>query len=475
MRKKSKILRCVQIMLCILLLLSLHPSQADAAKKAALKTTKVSMTVGKTKKIKITRKKKGAKYLFYSSGKSKASVSKSGVIRAKKAGKVKITVKEKYKKKIRLLGKVNVTIKKKEVKKDNNSGQNNNNNQNNGNNQNNNNSQNNNGNNNNSNNGNNNNSDNNNGNTTQPEEPTKPEEPAQPDVPEEPESKMKPISEILADTNVDLASGYRDNKSGVTYGEVKDIRYYSSATESMRNAKVILPAGYTTKKKYPVLYLMHGIGGNETTLLYDGVLYTIGNAIASGDAEEMIVVLPNGCANATGTAPENFFSLEHYSAYNNFINDLKNCLMPYMEDNFSIAEGRDNTAIAGFSMGGRVSLQIGFTLPEMFRYVGGFCPAFGILEYENYGVHEDGLFTEDSFKLPDQYKDDTLVLIAAGPNDGIVRDEPKRYHNTLQKNEVPHMYYETLGGDNNTGDGGHSGDVYKHGLYNFMKRIFRQK
>ncbi len=70
--------------------------------------------------------------------------------------------------------------------------------------------------------------------------------------------------------------------------------------------------------------------------------------------------------------------------------------------------------------------------------------------------------------------DNTLVLIAAGPKDDIVKTEPKRYANALQKNKVPHFYYETMGGDSkNKGGGGHEPAVYQHGLYNFLKRIFK--
>lgn len=222
--------------------------------------------------------------------------------------------------------------------------------------------------------------------------------------------------------------------------------------------------------------MLHGIFGNETTLYGDHVQNVMWNAIASGAAEEMIMVLPNACANESGTDDGLGFNKTHYEAYDNFINDLRDCLMPYIEANYSVAAGRENTAICGFSMGGRVTLQIGFTMPEAFRYIGAFCPAFGIFEYTNNGVHEDGLFTEETFTLPDEYMNDTLVLIAAGYNDGIVRTEPKRYADVLTKNKVPHLYYETMGGDSvHPGDGGHGDMVHRHGLYQFLKRIFKNK
>lgn len=286
---------------------------------------------------------------------------------------------------------------------------------------------------------------------------------------------VAPIGPYVQDKNVSVPSGYAAKNASVA-GTVEDITYDSTVIKEgavvSRKAKVVLPKGYTTDKKYPVVYMQHGIFGNETTLYGDNTQYVIWNAIANGDAEEMIVVFPNACANEAGAGEG--FNLEHYAAYDNFINDLDQCLMPYINEHYSTMTGRENTAVCGFSMGGRVSLQIGFTLQDKFRYIGGFCPTFGIFEYENYGVHEDGLFTTETFTLQEKYMNDTLVLIAAGPNDDIVKTEPKRYSDALTANGVPHLYYETLGGENETGDGGHSGDVYKHGLYNFVSRIFHR-
>jgi len=161
--------------------------------------------------------------------------------------------------------------------------------------------------------------------------------------------KWTPIDQFVQDTNYDVPADYMQKKDGIDYGSVENIQYQSTATNSIRRAKVILPAGYSTGKKYPVLYLLHGIFGNETTLFGDGVQNVIGNAIASGDSEEMIVVLPNACANEAGSGEG--FNLEHYAAYDNFINDFEDCLMPYINEHYSTAAGRENTAISGFSMG----------------------------------------------------------------------------------------------------------------------------
>lgn len=425
------------------------PVASQAAKKTKLKTKKITMKVGQKKKIVINGKKKKAVYRFVSSSKAKASVSKSGVVTAKKTGKVTITVKETYKKKTKKLGKTVVTIKKKDdgkkplptvvpsatpvvtpLPQPSSQPQN-----------------------------------------TEAPKPT--EDPLKTEAPletETPAPVMKPIGPYIEDTDSSVPDGF-DKVDTEVAGTVEDITYDSTVIKKddvvSRKAKVVLPKGYTEDKKYPVVYMNHGIGGNETVFYGDKVQNLIWNAIANGDAEEMIAVFPSCCANETNNQGEHeFFSVEHYAAYNNFLNDLKECLMPYINEHYSTLTGRENTAICGFSMGGRVSLHIGFTLQDTFRYVGAFCPAPGILEHNDNGVHEDGLFTPETFTLQDQYMNDTLVMIVKGTSDGVVKNFPKDYTDALTANQVPHLYFEL--------PGGHDTSVYKPGMYNFLRRIFHR-
>ena len=432
--------KVVSLLLAFGLVCSALSIPMEAAGKAKLKTKKMTLKVGQKKKISIKVKNKKAKYTFVSSAKKNATVSKTGMVKAKKVGKATITVKEKYRKKTKKVGKVTVIIKEKTTDKNQSTPT-----------------------------------------ATPPANDTATATPtATPTPTATATATATPTQKATATPfpeNPEMAVpvGYRSTKSE-NEGKVVDITYDSTVIVEgksvARKAKVVLPKGYTTEKKYPVVYMQHGIFGNETSLYGDGTHRVIWNAIANGDAKEMIVVFPNACANEEGKGEG--FNLQHYAAYNNFINDLTQCLMPYINENYSTLTGRENTAICGFSMGGRVSLQIGFMRQEQFGYIGGFCPAFGIFKYTNYGVTEEGFFTEDTFTLKPEFMDNTLVLIAAGPKDDIVKTEPKRYANALQKNKVPHFYYETMGGDSkNKGGGGHEPAVYQHGLYNFLKRIFK--
>lgn len=263
----------------------------------------------------------------------------------------------------------------------------------------------------------------------------------------------------------DTPSKFTSVQSGVRYGTVKKEQYYSTTTERKRNVIVILPNGYTEEKKYPVLYLFHGGMGDENDWISGGVKNMIGNMIASGEAKEMILVLPNcRCREDDSVANADGFALGHVQSFDNFLNDFKDNLMPYIESNYSVAVGRENTAIAGLSMGGRVALNIGISLPEKVGYTGAFSPAYGIFPYTNMGLTEEGLFTEKTFTLPDEYKDNTFIMINNGNQDNMVKDEPKRYHNALDANGVKHIYY--------TLDGMHDWKVWRNGFYNYARYLF---
>ena len=178
----------------------------------------------------------------------------------------------------------------------------------------------------------------------------------------------------------------------------------------------------------------------------------------------MITVIPNVRARANDAGnPQDIYTLGHYKAFDNFINDLKDDLMPYIEANYPVLTGKENTAIAGLSMGGRETLYIGCTMPDTFGYIGAFTPAPGLLPYTNFGVSEDGLFTTETLTLPKG--SDNLVMINAGISDGIVGIWPETYNKTLEENGVDTIFYMT--------DGGHDFVVWKNGLYNFVKRVFK--
>ncbi len=205
-------------------------------------------------------------------------------------------------------------------------------------------------------------------------------------TPPEPEKKaytMQEYTDMISKMVVEKEPDASHNEqAGVQYGTVKSGSYYSTTCKRNKPYNILLPANYSSSKKYPVLYCMHGYWENQDRMIIkgNGTMYTrqiIGNAIAAGEAEDMIVVFPYIYSSAT---QDNCSAMDdaNNAAYDNFINDLVVDLMPHIESTYSVKTGRDNTAITGFSMGGRESLLIGMKRSDLFGYVGAICPAPGV-------------------------------------------------------------------------------------------------
>ena len=250
-------------------------------------------------------------------------------------------------------------------------------------------------------------------------------------------------------------SASHNEVAGVSYGTIQSGTYYSTTCKRNKPYNILLPAGYSSDKQYPVLYVMHGYWENQNRMIIEGngTMYTrqiIGNAIASGEAEDMIVVFPYIYSSATQDSCSAMDDANN-AAYDNFINDLIVDLMPHIEKNYSIKTGRENTAITGFSMGGREALLIGMKRPDLFGYVGAICPAPGV--------------TGD-FKWASDEVAPHLLFITAGSNDTVVYSNPENYHKNFTSNGVPHIWHYV--------NGGYHGDnsIHAH-IYNFVRAVFK--
>lgn len=271
-----------------------------------------------------------------------------------------------------------------------------------------------------------------------------------------PEAYMAQVSANVVESEPSDATS---EISGVTYGTFEKKTFYSDVCKRNKSINVLLPAGYNTNKKYPVLYALHGYWGNEDSLLDAGdaslkLRQIIGNAIAAGEAEEMIVVFPNIYASDTQDACSALDDANN-AAYDNFINVLTKEIMPYMESNYSIKTGRDNTAITGFSMGGRESLYIGFSRPDLFGYIGAMCPA-----------PRGSQISESDWKFTNENTSPYLLFVSGGSSDTIVYSTPEGYHNTFTNNGVTHIWHYVTGGD-------HGGKTIRPHMYNFVRAIFK--
>ncbi|MBQ9855155.1 MAG: esterase family protein [Clostridia bacterium] len=254
------------------------------------------------------------------------------------------------------------------------------------------------------------------------------------------------------------ASQYDTPKSGVAYPTAEEKTYYSTTCEKDRKCMVYLPAGYTAEKEYPVLYLFHGIGGDHKEWKDGKPDIVVGNLVNAGEAPEMIIVTPNCKAVHVSQTAGGMYSAGAIASFDNFINEMTADLMPFINSTYSVKEGRENTAIAGLSMGGRVALHLGISMPETFGYVGAFCPAPGVIG----NAVGQALFTKEAFKGNEEYPQ--LILINTGLSDNTVGEWPETYYNALVENGTDAIFYKCVGG--------HDFFVWKNGLYNFAKRIF---
>jgi enterochelin esterase-like enzyme len=154
--------------------------------------------------------------------------------------------------------------------------------------------------------------------------------------------------------------GFDQVRSGIATGKLDSMTYLSKTVGTSRKVLVYTPPGFSKKKKYPVLYLLHGIGGDEKEWLKGGSPQVIlDNLYAENKLEPMIVVMPNGRAMKDDRAIGNVFDKDKVEAFTTFEKDLLTDLIPFVEKKYSTLTDREHRAIAGLSMGGGQSLNFG--------------------------------------------------------------------------------------------------------------------
>ena len=249
-------------------------------------------------------------------------------------------------------------------------------------------------------------------------------------------------------------------REGVSYPSFRKYSYFSRTAGRDTPVNVLLPQGYSEDKRYPVLYLMHGYWSDENWMSDERVHISemLTNLIADGKAAEMIIVCPYiYCSKDRPRCTA--MDYENSAAYDNFINDLRTDLMPFIESSFSVLTERESTAITGFSMGGREALFIGFSMPERFGYIGAVCPAPGLVRGTESPFNlefADLIFVHDAPKV---------LLLSAAADDNVVRGCPELYHRLFTENGTEHIWHHINGT-------GHDADSVIPHLYNFFRMIF---
>ncbi len=255
-------------------------------------------------------------------------------------------------------------------------------------------------------------------------------------------------------TEKEAPKGFDQIRAGIATGKLDSVQYVSKTVGTTRKALVYTPPGYSKKKKYPVLYLLHGIGGDEKEWLKGGNPPVIlDNLYADGKLEPMIVVMPNGRAMKDDRAVGNVFDKDKVEAFATFEKDLLTDLIPFIEKKYPTLTDREHRAVAGLSMGGGQSLNFGLGNLDTFAWVGGFSSA------------PNTRMPESLVPNPEEARNKLKLLwISCGDADGLISFS-KRTHDYLYQNDVPHVYYVE--------PGGHDFKVWKNGLYMFSQFLFK--
>lgn len=275
------------------------------------------------------------------------------------------------------------------------------------------------------------------------------------------EVEMDNVTEVLCPLVVSAP------RSDVTYGTVTHFTYESKTIGCERGANILLPADYDESKEYPVLYFLHGIFGDEYSMLGDGssnIKEIVGNLTADGRIDEIIVVFPNMYA-SSDPALQPGFTVEQTAPYDNFINDLENDLIPYVEANYSVMKDREHRGLIGFSMGGREALFIGVTRSDLFSCIGAIAPAPGVTPGKDWAMEHPGQLSEDALVIHQTEFMPKLLMVCCGTKDSVVGKFPLSYHDIMTTNEVEHLWYEVPDAD-------HDFNAIKSGLYNYLLRWF---
>ncbi|MBM0106636.1 hypothetical protein JM946_18045 [Steroidobacter sp. S1-65] len=265
----------------------------------------------------------------------------------------------------------------------------------------------------------------------------------------------------------------------VPHGQVREVWYHSKVTGSWRHALVYLPPGYDaqTDKRYPVLYLQHGGGEDETGWIRQGrANFILDNLIAAREAEPMIVVMAYGYARRAGVSPPDmsgvaFGSPEMLKAMHEmaetFEDDVTQALIPFIDKTFRTRADRDNRAMAGLSMGGMQTFHITLNHLDLFSHIGGFSGAAGLLAPGNrkFDAKKDynGVFADAAAFAKRVH----VLWLGVGTAEAErFRTGIRGLHQSLNEAGIEHVYVESQDTD-------HEWQTWRRALKDFAPRLFK--
>jgi enterochelin esterase-like enzyme len=249
-----------------------------------------------------------------------------------------------------------------------------------------------------------------------------------------------------------------DEWRDVPHGTVNVHWYPSKVTESRRRLHVWTPPGYEkdTAKKYPVLYLLHGSGDNDSHWMHIGRANVIAdNLLADGKMAPMLIVMPDGHAYYPARDGETDEARRERSR-DAFAKELLTEVVPLVEANYRVKAEREQRAITGLSMGGGQSLDVGLRRLDTFAWVGAFSAGTRSSDAILASLKEDPKKANERLKL---------LWVAVGKDDGLVKFN-RDFDAALKEIDVKHEYRET--------EGAHRWSVWRGYLAEFLPRLFAE-
>ena len=266
--------------------------------------------------------------------------------------------------------------------------------------------------------------------------------------------------ELLEAADREVApEGFDIEREDIERGNIVEVEYDSNSLGIKRKMMVYTPPNYSEDVNYPVFYLLHGMGDDHTGWQMKGSANVIfDNLYADEKLVPMIVVMPNGNA-TTETGGRGFGrggggGARDWGGWGTpFEEDLLGSIIPYIEENYPVIKDREHRTLAGLSMGGGQSLNIGLSHLDLFSVVGGFSSAPNLIP------------AGQTITDPEEVKKQIKVLwVSCGDRDGLMGNS-SNFHTALEEMEIPHIWHVDFGG--------HSWSVWKNDLYLLSQKLFR--
>ena len=249
----------------------------------------------------------------------------------------------------------------------------------------------------------------------------------------------------------------------VSHGDVHTLKYRSESIDKDREALVYLPPGYfVSEERYPVLYLLHGAGGDERSWIdAQQANVILDNLLHEGRAKPFVVVMPYGYTSRLPEGERRRGAADYRQDMEEFAVDFVNDLVPLVESRYRVVPEGSHRAIAGLSMGGGQALAIGLTHPDMFSAVAGFSSAMQIANSPDWGgIDMEATLAANADAINENLD---LLWVGCGTEDTLFGVN-QTFANQLTEHNIEHVFRVTLGG--------HTREVWSRYLEEFAAQLF---